>query len=78
MRIGPIIEFKNLRTFDIRTDEFTAISYRFSLEYKIIELANSFGKKSADNENTRLSRNVKSKRKDRISENFYFVLSLWG
>ena len=32
MRIGPIIEFKNLLTFDIRTDEFTAISYRFSLD----------------------------------------------
>jgi hypothetical protein len=31
MKIGPIIEFKNLPTSDIRTDEFTAISYRFSL-----------------------------------------------
>jgi hypothetical protein len=78
MRIGPIIEFKNLPTSSIRTDESTAISCRSSLDLKIIELAKSFGKISAYHENARISRDVKSKRKGRISENFLFCLKSLG
>ena len=78
MRIGPIIEFKNLPHPILGQMNLQQSPTDFLWTKKIIELAKSFGKISAYHENARISRDVKSKRKDRISENFYFVLSLWG
>jgi hypothetical protein len=78
MRIGPIIEFKNLPHPILGQMNLQQSPTDFLWNKRIIELAKSIGKISVDHENTRISRNVKSKSKDRISESCYFVLSLWG